>query len=73
MHMDFCFTEGYWEIVMETLPQISALDGLDRLRQPSSPGFSSLCDIPGLEDYVDFLISSDTSHNEVVNLDIIWS
>uniref|UniRef100_A0A3Q3EDT7 Leucine rich repeat and coiled-coil centrosomal protein 1 n=1 Tax=Kryptolebias marmoratus TaxID=37003 RepID=A0A3Q3EDT7_KRYMA len=56
----------YWEIVMESLPQISVLDGLDRLRQPSSPGLSSLCDIPGLEDYVDFLISSDTSHNEVV-------
>ncbi|XP_037537288.1 leucine-rich repeat and coiled-coil domain-containing protein 1 [Nematolebias whitei] len=61
-----CGLPGYWEMVMETLPQISVLDGLDRLRQPSSPGFSSLCDIPGLEDYVDFLISSDTSHNEVV-------
>ncbi|XP_017266314.1 leucine-rich repeat and coiled-coil domain-containing protein 1 [Kryptolebias marmoratus] len=61
-----CGSPGYWEIVMESLPQISVLDGLDRLRQPSSPGLSSLCDIPGLEDYVDFLISSDTSHNEVV-------
>lgn len=69
--MGFCFTEGYWEVIMETLPQISVLDGLDRLRQPSSPGLSSLCDIPGLEDYKDFLISSDTSHNEVVILYVI--
>ncbi|XP_013873768.1 leucine-rich repeat and coiled-coil domain-containing protein 1 isoform X2 [Austrofundulus limnaeus] len=61
-----CSSPGYWEVIMETLPQISVLDGLDRLRQPSSPGLSSLCDIPGLEDYKDFLISSDTSHNEVV-------
>lgn len=62
----FCFTEGYWEIVMESLPQISGLDGLDRLRHPSSPGVSSLCDIPSLDDYVDFLLSSDTSHSEAV-------
>ncbi|KAM4557186.1 leucine-rich repeat and coiled-coil domain-containing protein 1 isoform 1-T1 [Fundulus diaphanus] len=61
-----CSAPGYWEIVMESLPQISVLDGLDRLRHPSSPGISSLCDIPGLEDYVDFLLSSDTSHSEAV-------
>ncbi|KAM4552463.1 leucine-rich repeat and coiled-coil domain-containing protein 1 [Odontesthes bonariensis] len=61
-----CGSPGYWEIVMESLPQISVLDGLDRLRHPSSPGISSFCDIPGLEDYVDFLLSSDTSHNEAV-------
>ncbi|KAM4728315.1 leucine-rich repeat and coiled-coil domain-containing protein 1 [Anableps anableps] len=61
-----CIAPGYWDIVMESLPQISVLDGLDRLRHPSSPGISSLCDIPGLEDYVDFLLSSDTSHSEAV-------
>ncbi|KAM9719792.1 leucine-rich repeat and coiled-coil domain-containing protein 1 [Menidia menidia] len=60
-----CGLPGYWEIVMESLPQISVLDGLDRLRHPSSPGISSVCDIAGLEEYVDFLLSSDTSHNEV--------
>lgn len=51
---------------MESLPQIFVLDGLDRLRHPSSPGLSSICDIPGLEDYMDFLLSSDTSHHEKV-------
>ncbi|XP_061587172.1 leucine-rich repeat and coiled-coil domain-containing protein 1 [Cololabis saira] len=61
-----CSLPGYWEIVMESLPQISILDGLDRLRHPSSPGVSSFCDIPSLEDYVDQLLSSDTSHSEVV-------
>ncbi|XP_007563898.1 leucine-rich repeat and coiled-coil domain-containing protein 1 isoform X1 [Poecilia latipinna] len=59
-----CIAPGYWEIVMESLPQISVLDGLDRLRHPSSPGISS--DIPGLDDYVDFLLSSDTSYGEAV-------
>ncbi|KAM6919308.1 leucine-rich repeat and coiled-coil domain-containing protein 1 [Xenentodon cancila] len=61
-----CSLPGYWEIVMESLPQISILDGLDRLRHPSSPGVSSFCDIPSLEDYVDHLLSSDTSHSEAV-------
>ncbi|XP_007563899.1 leucine-rich repeat and coiled-coil domain-containing protein 1 isoform X2 [Poecilia latipinna] len=59
-----CIAPGYWEIVMESLPQISVLDGLDRLRHPSSPGISS--DIPGLDDYVDFLLSSDTSYGEAI-------
>ncbi|XP_072220162.1 leucine-rich repeat and coiled-coil domain-containing protein 1 [Leuresthes tenuis] len=65
-----CGSPGYWEIVMESLPQISVLDGLDRLRHPASPGLSSFCDIPGLEDYVDFLLSSDTSHNDAVDFDV---
>lgn len=51
---------------MQSLPQISVLDGLDRLGNPSPPGGDSPLDIPGLEDYVDFLLSSDTSTNEVV-------
>ncbi|MEQ2249748.1 hypothetical protein ILYODFUR_032439, partial [Ilyodon furcidens] len=66
MRLCFCFTGGYWEIVMESLPQISVLDDLDRLRHLSSPGISSLCDIPCLEDYADFLVSSDASHSEAV-------
>uniref|UniRef100_A0A8D3D0P6 Leucine-rich repeat and coiled-coil domain-containing protein 1 n=1 Tax=Scophthalmus maximus TaxID=52904 RepID=A0A8D3D0P6_SCOMX len=68
---------GYREIVMQSLPQISFLDGLDRLGNPSHRGPGSLCDIPGLEDYVDLLLSSDTSHNEIVIFDtiqqLIWT
>ncbi|RVE62063.1 hypothetical protein OJAV_G00176970 [Oryzias javanicus] len=61
-----CVSAGYWDTVMQSLPQIFVLDGLDRLRHPSSPGLSSICDIAGLEDYVDLLLSSDTSHHETV-------
>ncbi|XP_034470352.1 LOW QUALITY PROTEIN: leucine-rich repeat and coiled-coil domain-containing protein 1 [Hippoglossus hippoglossus] len=32
--------------------------------KPVDLGPGSFCDIPGLEDYVDLLLSSDTSHNE---------
>lgn len=61
---------GYREIVLQSLPQISSLDGLDRLGNQSYQGLGSPCDIPGLEDYVDLLLSSDTSHNEVVRGDV---
>uniref|UniRef100_A0A8C9WR83 Leucine-rich repeat and coiled-coil domain-containing protein 1 n=1 Tax=Sander lucioperca TaxID=283035 RepID=A0A8C9WR83_SANLU len=66
-----CRSPGYREIVIQSLPQISALDGLDRLGNPSQLGLGSPCDIPGLEDYVDLLLSSDTSHNEAVVFDPI--
>ncbi|XP_054481090.1 leucine-rich repeat and coiled-coil domain-containing protein 1 [Anoplopoma fimbria] len=64
-----CRAPGYREIVTQSLPQISSLDGLDRLGNPSHLGPGSPCDIPGLEDYVDLLLSSDTSHNEAVRED----
>ncbi|XP_008284978.1 leucine-rich repeat and coiled-coil domain-containing protein 1 [Stegastes partitus] len=64
-----CMSPGYREIVMQSLPQITVLDGLDQLGNPSPPGLGSPCDIPGLEDYVDLLLSSDTSHSEVVRGD----
>jgi len=66
-----CLAAGYREIVIQSLPQISALDGLDRLGNPSHLGPGSPCDIPGLEDYVDLLLSSDTSPNEVVRFNAI--
>ncbi|XP_038573567.1 leucine-rich repeat and coiled-coil domain-containing protein 1 [Micropterus salmoides] len=65
-----CRSAGYREIVMQSLPQISVLDGLDRLGNPSHLGLGSPCDIPGLEDYVDLLLSSDTGHNEAVRGDV---
>lgn len=57
---------GYRELVMQALPQISVLDGLDRVGDASYPNLVSPCDIPGLQDYVDLLQSSDTSRNEAV-------
>ncbi|XP_041660240.1 leucine-rich repeat and coiled-coil domain-containing protein 1 [Cheilinus undulatus] len=65
-----CRSSGYREIVMHSLPQISALDGLDRLGNISHQGLGSPCDIPGLEDYVDLLLSSDASNVEAVRGDV---
>ncbi|XP_070701868.1 leucine-rich repeat and coiled-coil domain-containing protein 1 [Pempheris klunzingeri] len=65
-----CRSPGYREIVLQSLPQISVLDDLDRLGNPSQQGPQSPCDIPGLEDYVDLLLSSDTSRNEAVREDV---
>uniref|UniRef100_A0A8C6TE19 Leucine-rich repeat and coiled-coil domain-containing protein 1 n=1 Tax=Neogobius melanostomus TaxID=47308 RepID=A0A8C6TE19_9GOBI len=59
-----CRSPGYREIVFQSLPQISVLDGLDQLGNPREPHVHKL-DIPGLDDYV-ALLSSDTSHTEAV-------
>uniref|UniRef100_A0A4W6E888 Leucine rich repeat and coiled-coil centrosomal protein 1 n=1 Tax=Lates calcarifer TaxID=8187 RepID=A0A4W6E888_LATCA len=64
-----CRSPGYMEIVMQSLPQISVLDGMDRLGNPSHRGLGSPCNIPGLEDYLDLLLSSDTMKvRESINL-----
>lgn len=60
-----CRSPGYREIVIQSLPQISVLDGLDQLGNPRHPRMHKL-DIPGLDDYVDLLLSSDTSHHEAM-------
>ncbi|XP_030017144.1 leucine-rich repeat and coiled-coil domain-containing protein 1 isoform X1 [Sphaeramia orbicularis] len=61
-----CRSPGYREIVIQSLPQISVLDGLDRLGNPSHLSIDKLELLPGLEDYVDLLFSSDTSQHDVV-------
>uniref|UniRef100_A0A4W5PDI7 Leucine-rich repeat and coiled-coil domain-containing protein 1 n=1 Tax=Hucho hucho TaxID=62062 RepID=A0A4W5PDI7_9TELE len=65
-----CSSPGYREIVLQSLPQVSSLDGLDRLGNPAPPGEDSPINIPGLEDYVDFLLSSDTSAKELARVDV---
>uniref|UniRef100_A0A3B4A395 Leucine-rich repeat and coiled-coil domain-containing protein 1 n=1 Tax=Periophthalmus magnuspinnatus TaxID=409849 RepID=A0A3B4A395_9GOBI len=60
-----CRFPGYREIVFQSLPQIYVLDGLDQLGNPREPCVHKR-DIPGLEDYVDLFLSSDTSHHEAV-------
>uniref|UniRef100_A0A673AFW3 Leucine-rich repeat and coiled-coil domain-containing protein 1 n=1 Tax=Sphaeramia orbicularis TaxID=375764 RepID=A0A673AFW3_9TELE len=64
-----CRSPGYREIVIQSLPQISVLDGLDRLGNPSHLSIDKLELLPGLEDYVDLLFSSDTSQHDVVIFD----
>ncbi|GAA6108442.1 leucine-rich repeat and coiled-coil domain-containing protein 1 isoform X2 [Tachysurus ichikawai] len=58
-----CRLPGYRDMVLQPLQQISTLDGEDSLGNPTSPKDDSLMDIPGLEDFVEFLISTDTSVN----------
>ncbi|CAL8344197.1 unnamed protein product [Merluccius merluccius] len=59
-----CSLPAYREVVMQSLPQICVLDGVDRLGNSDPVGEDSPGDVPGLEDYVDFLFSSETSGNE---------
>ncbi|XP_054625434.1 leucine-rich repeat and coiled-coil domain-containing protein 1 [Dunckerocampus dactyliophorus] len=54
-----CRSPGYREVIMRSLPQVLALDGLDWLGNPTPSQADSLCDIPGLENYMDLLLSSD--------------
>uniref|UniRef100_A0A3Q3XJS5 Leucine-rich repeat and coiled-coil domain-containing protein 1 n=1 Tax=Mola mola TaxID=94237 RepID=A0A3Q3XJS5_MOLML len=68
-----CRLPDYWDSVMESLPQISVLDDLDRLGNQSRLGLVSPFDFPGLDDYLDLLLSSDTSHKEAVMFDSIMS
>ena len=53
-------------MVLQSLPQVCVLDGIDRLGNAAPLGEDSPGDIPGLEDYVDFLFSSETSGSEQV-------
>uniref|UniRef100_A0A8C7MXB8 Leucine-rich repeat and coiled-coil domain-containing protein 1 n=1 Tax=Oncorhynchus kisutch TaxID=8019 RepID=A0A8C7MXB8_ONCKI len=64
-----CSLPGYRELVLQSLPQVSSLDGVDRLGNPAPLGEDSPIDIPGLENYVDFLLSSDTSMSPQARVD----
>lgn len=56
-----CHLPGYREMVLQPLQQISTLDGEDRSGKPTPSRDESPMDIPGLEDFLEFLISTDTS------------
>lgn len=55
-------------MVLQSLHQVTTLDGVDRLGNTPPLAEDSPMDVPGLEDFLEFLISSDTSVNgELVN------
>lgn len=55
-------------MVLQSLLQVTTLDGVDHIGNPSSLAEDSTMDVPGLEDFLEFLISSDASVNgELVN------
>lgn len=61
-------------MVLQPLQQISILDGEDRLGKPTSPKDESTMNIPGLDDFLEYLISTDSSVNiEPVNISFLLS
>lgn len=52
---------GYRELVLQPLQQISTLDGENRMGKPTSSADESPMDIPGMENFLEFLISTDNS------------
>ncbi|XP_062849049.1 leucine-rich repeat and coiled-coil domain-containing protein 1 [Trichomycterus rosablanca] len=58
-----CRLPGYRDVVLQALQQVSILDGHDRLGKPNPSGDESPMDVPGLEDFLEFLISTDASVN----------
>uniref|UniRef100_H3AA39 MICOS complex subunit MIC60 n=1 Tax=Latimeria chalumnae TaxID=7897 RepID=H3AA39_LATCH len=58
-----CKATGYREIMLQSLPQLTVLDGLNRVGEPVSSSEGGLLDIPGLEDYMEYFASSDSSLN----------
>lgn len=58
-----CKMIGYREMVLQCLHQVTTLDGVDRMGNTCPLAEDSPMDVPGLEDFLEFLISSDTSVN----------
>ena len=52
------FSPGYRDTVLESLQQVFILDGVDRF---GNPGEDSPTDIPGLEDFLEHLLCTDTN------------
>ncbi|KPP59665.1 leucine-rich repeat and coiled-coil domain-containing protein 1-like [Scleropages formosus] len=61
-----CDTPGYREIILQSLPQLSALDGMDRHGNRVHSSDENALDILGLEDFADFLLSDVSVNNEKV-------
>ncbi|XP_028831792.1 leucine-rich repeat and coiled-coil domain-containing protein 1 isoform X2 [Denticeps clupeoides] len=60
-HNPVCALPAYRELVLQSLPQISILDAVDRWGNPAPQGQDGPTDIPGLEDFLELLLSSDAS------------
>ncbi|KAI8504572.1 leucine rich repeat [Branchiostoma belcheri] len=61
-----CSTSDYRETVLSLIPQVQVLDGRDRGGRPAAR--EALSDIPGLEEYLEYLVSSDTTFDEEKDL-----
>ncbi|XP_035680268.1 leucine-rich repeat and coiled-coil domain-containing protein 1-like [Branchiostoma floridae] len=61
-----CSAPDYRETVLSLVPQVQVLDGRDRGGRPAAR--EALTDIPGLEEYLEYLLSSDTTFDEEKDL-----
>ncbi|XP_071511162.1 leucine-rich repeat and coiled-coil domain-containing protein 1-like [Diadema antillarum] len=57
-----CRLPGYRAALLNSVPQLVSLDGLDRTGMPAQSE-DGLSDVPGLEQYLDILLSSDIASN----------
>ncbi|XP_033122798.1 leucine-rich repeat and coiled-coil domain-containing protein 1-like isoform X2 [Anneissia japonica] len=55
-----CNQPGYQTGLLNTLPQLQVLDGYDRTGK-AVPKHDGLADIPGLEDYLEYLVSNQSN------------
>ncbi|KAK6492309.1 leucine-rich repeat and coiled-coil domain-containing protein 1 [Huso huso] len=58
-----CMVPGYREITLQSIPQLIALDGMNRYGERVNSVEGSPVDLPGLEDFMEYLVSSDASMN----------
>eukprot|EP00062_Callorhinchus_milii_P017546 gi/632970045/ref/XP_007901422.1/ PREDICTED: leucine-rich repeat and coiled-coil domain-containing protein 1 isoform X3 [Callorhinchus milii] len=58
-----CQTPGYRELLLQSLPQLALLDGISHSGKRVHSSEGGPLDIPGLEDYAEYLVSSDSSVN----------
>ncbi|XP_059835206.1 leucine-rich repeat and coiled-coil domain-containing protein 1 isoform X1 [Hypanus sabinus] len=58
-----CQTAGYREVILQSLNQLTVLDGIRRSGEFIHESQGAPLDIPGLEDYMEYLVSSDSSLN----------
>ncbi|XP_078253384.1 leucine-rich repeat and coiled-coil domain-containing protein 1 isoform X2 [Rhinoraja longicauda] len=58
-----CQTAGYREIILQSVNQLTVLDGIKQSGESLRGSEGAPLDIPGLEDYMEYLVSSDLSVN----------
>uniref|UniRef100_A0A8C4RS31 Leucine-rich repeat and coiled-coil domain-containing protein 1 n=1 Tax=Erpetoichthys calabaricus TaxID=27687 RepID=A0A8C4RS31_ERPCA len=56
-----CMSPGYRELILHSVPQLLSLDCTDRSGKTVNSIDGNLIDLPGLEDYMEYLLSSDSS------------
>ncbi|XP_048866607.1 leucine-rich repeat and coiled-coil domain-containing protein 1 [Brienomyrus brachyistius] len=64
-----CDVPGYRDLLLQSLPQLSSLDAVDRQGNPSPSLEECAVDIPGIEDFSEFLLSDSSITDERADAD----